>query len=71
MNGRMHVVRGSLGTQNEDVARRLKHKLETAISEGPLSLLWQELQILLPGVTYKRFAKYFGVKQLLSPTWMT
>ena len=34
MKGKVHVVRGSLGTRNQDASRRLIHKLETALSEG-------------------------------------
>jgi hypothetical protein len=46
-------VRGSLGTRNQDAARRLIHKLETALAEGPLSTQWLELQTLLPFRTYR------------------
>jgi hypothetical protein len=45
---RIHVVRGSLGTRNQDAAHRLKHKLETALAEGPRSETWHELRALLP-----------------------
>jgi integrase len=69
MNGKVHVARGSLGTRNQDAARRLIHKLETALSEGALSSLWMELQAVLPSSTYKRFSEYVGVKQPQSPTW--
>lgn len=69
MNGNTHVARGSLGTRNQDVARRLVHKLGIAVSEGPLSSLWRELQVALPSCTYKRFAEYVGVKASQTPTW--
>lgn len=67
--GRVHAVRGSLGTRNEDAARRLKHKLEIALSEGSSSLLWHELRTLLPRDTFARFADFAGVKEQPLPTW--
>lgn len=67
--GRVHIVRGSLGTRNQDAARRLIHKLETALAEGPLSLLWHELRTLLPQDTFDRFAAFAGVRQQPLPTW--
>ncbi len=69
MTGKVHVVRGSLGTRNQDAARRLIHKLETALSEGPASLLWLELSTLLPRNTFTRFAEFAGVKEQQHPTW--
>jgi integrase len=62
-------LRGSLGTRNQDAARRLIHNLETALAEGPLSTLWLELGSLLPRETYARFAHYAGVKEHQLPTW--
>jgi len=62
-------LRGSLGTRNQDAARRLIHKLETAIAEGPLSSLWPELGDILPKETFVRFADYAGVKERQIPTW--
>jgi integrase len=67
--GRIHVVRGSLGTRNEDAARRLKHKLEIALAEGSASSLWRELRTLLPRETFARFAVFVGVKEQPLPTW--
>jgi integrase len=67
--GRIHVVRGTLGTRNEDVARRLKHKLEIALAEGSASSLWRELRTLLPRETFARFAVFVGVKEQPLPTW--
>jgi integrase len=69
MVGKAHVARGSLGTRNQDAARRSIHKLETALAEGPLSPLWQELQMILPRSTYQRFADIAGVKAPHFPTW--
>jgi integrase len=67
--GRIHVVRGSLGTRNEDAARRFKHKLEIALAEGSASSLWRELRTLLPRETFARFAVFVGVKEQPLPTW--
>ncbi len=69
MVGRVHVVRRSLGTRNHDAARRLVHKLETALAEGPQSLVWHELRVLLPEETFRRFAVFAGVKEQPRPTW--
>src|SRR5260370_31799411 len=62
-------VRGALGTRNHDAARRLTHRLETALSEGATSSLWPELRTLLPRLTYVRFADYVGAKDQQVPTW--
>jgi len=70
MKGKVHIVRGSLGTRNQDAARRLIHKLETALAEGPLSSLWPELSGLLPGETFTRFADCVGVKERTLPSWI-
>jgi len=43
MAGKIHLVRGSLGTHNGDAARRIAHKLETALAEGPLSSVWADV----------------------------
>ena len=62
-------IRGSLGTHNQEAARRLTHRLETALSEGACSSLWPELRTLLPRSTYLRFADYVGAKDQQLPTW--
>jgi len=67
--GRKHAARGSLGTRNQPVALRLKHKLETALAEGPASQLWPELRSLLPERTFRRFAAFAGVKDQPLPMW--
>src|SRR5258707_15890308 len=67
--GRMHVVRGSLGTRNRDAARHLVHKLETALAEGPQSRVWHELSTVLPEVTFDRFAAFVGVNLQPLPMW--
>jgi integrase len=69
MKGHVHIVRGSLGTRNREAALRLIHKLETALSEGPESPLWRELETLLPEETFSRFADFAGVKLRQLPTW--
>ncbi|HYL14134.1 MAG TPA: site-specific integrase [Terriglobales bacterium] len=68
LNGEARV-RGSLGTRNQDAARRLVHKLETALSEGSASPLWVELRASLPRATFVRFADLAGVKEQQVPTW--
>ena len=67
--GRVHVIRGSLGTRNQDAARRLVHKLETALAEGSPSLVWHELRTLLPKETFGRFAAFAGVREQPLPMW--
>jgi integrase len=62
-------LRGSLGTRNQDAARRLVHRLETALSEGADSNLWPELKQVLPPSTFTRFADVVGVKEKRLPTW--
>jgi integrase len=67
-------VRGSLGTRNQDAARKLVHRLETALSQGPTSDLWPELKKALPDSTFLRFANHIGFKEekkeeLTLPTW--
>lgn len=69
VRGRVHVVRGSLGTGNRDAALRLVHRLEIALSEGPRSPLWPELRNIMPPPTFTRFANLCGVKEKLIPTW--
>lgn len=69
VKGHVHIVRGSLGTRNREAALRLIHKLETALSEGPESPLWRELETLLPEETFSRFADFAGVKLRQLPTW--
>src|SRR5438045_8669920 len=63
-------LRGSLGTRSNDSAVRLRQKLETALVEGPDSLLWPELKKQLPEDTYFRFANYAGVRERHLPSWI-
>lgn len=67
--GRRHLVRGPLSTSNRDVALRLIHRIEIALSEGSSSILWPQLQRTLPRSTYDRLAAYVGVKQQVDATW--
>lgn len=60
IKGKDHPARGSLGTRNEDAARRLVNRLEVALSEGPDSLHWPALNKLLPSGTFIRFASLVG-----------
>jgi hypothetical protein len=62
-------VRCSLGTKNQDAARRLAHRLEIALSEGGDSSVWPELKTLLPPATYVRLARFVGVRERQSLTW--
>jgi integrase len=62
-------LRGSLGTRNQDAARRLVHRLGIALSEGAGSSLWTELKKSLPISTYTRFADTVGAKDRQPPTW--
>jgi integrase len=62
-------IRGTLGTQQREAARRLAHRLETAIAEGPGSPLWPELRLALPATTYQRFAAIAGVRTTAIATW--
>src|SRR5713101_1447155 len=62
-------IRGSLGTRNQDAARRVAHRLGMGLSEGADSSLWQELKQILPPSTYARFADVVGVKEKRLPTW--
>src|SRR5690242_20182793 len=62
-------IRASLGTRNQEAARRIARRLETAIAEGAGSSMWPELKATLPGKTYKEFANHAGVKERRLPTW--
>jgi len=69
MLGGVHAVRGSLGTRNQEAARRICHRLEMALVEGSTSALWIELRGLLPAATYQRFADLLGIKERQVWTW--
>jgi site-specific recombinase XerD len=69
VKGKKHPARGSLGTHSEDAARRLTHRLETALSEGPNSSHWSERSKLLPRGTFLRFASLVGATEKQLPTW--
>jgi|GEM_PF-1058521 len=69
LNGRVHEVRGPLGTRNKGVALRLVHRIEIALAEGPQSLVWPEIRPLIPPPTFARLAKYAGVKERQVITW--
>jgi len=69
LDGRVHKVRGSLGTRDHSAALRIKHRLEVALSEGSKSEVWAELRTMLPRSTYNRFAGFVGVKDRAKPTW--
>jgi integrase len=67
--GRVHAVRGSLGTRDGAAARRLAHRLQIALSEGARSEEWSELGGILPAATFRRFADFVGVQAKRIATW--
>lgn len=69
LKGRVHLVRGSLGTRNEAAARTLIHRIEIALAAGAASNLWVELSRVLPEKTFIRFANYVGVQAKPLTTW--
>lgn len=71
MDGQVGVfrLRGSLGTGNQEFARKLLHRIQTAIGEGPDSSSWIDVRTLLPSPTYARLAELIGVKERREPTW--
>ena len=62
-------IRASLGTRNQEAARRIAHRLETALAEGAESPIWPGLKATLPEKTYREFADYAGVKEQRLPSW--
>ena len=46
-------LRGSLGTTNPEIARKLASQLEYAASSGPQSEAWHPLRLVLPPVTVR------------------
>ncbi|SPE45185.1 hypothetical protein SBA7_70012 [Candidatus Sulfotelmatobacter sp. SbA7] len=62
-------LRGSLGTRNQDAAKKLGHQLERALSEGADSDLWPKLKQVVPPSTFTSFADVVGVKEERKPTW--
>jgi integrase len=69
LNGRKHVVRGSLGTKDHSAALRLVHRIEIAMSEGPRSTVWGDLRPVVPPLTFARLANYIGVEGKFVITW--
>jgi integrase len=67
--GRLRL-RGSLGTRNQEFGRKLLHKIEQAILEGPDSCSWSELKSVLPLSTYSRLADLIGVMDKHERTWI-
>jgi site-specific recombinase XerD len=67
--GRIHKVRGSLGTQNRAAAMSLIYRLDIALSQGSQSPVWPELSRVIPVGTFTRFAKHAGVKEKYTQTW--
>jgi hypothetical protein len=50
--GRLHAVRGTLGTEIYSVAARVAHRTELALAEGPRSTLWTEIKPAIPNQTF-------------------
>ena len=69
LNGRKHVVRGSLGTRDRGTALRLVHRIEIAMAEGPRSPIWGELRPVLPVPTFTRLTNYVGVEVKFVLSW--
>jgi site-specific recombinase XerD len=67
--GRVHVVRGTLGTRDYAAAKRLQHRIEIALAEGPLSTQWPDLRTALPPKTFGRLVKFGRVKEKRVVTW--
>ena len=67
--GRVRLVRGSLGTRNEEAAERIARKLESAVLDGPGSNLWSELKVVIPPGTFDRCVRVFGVDERQTITW--
>jgi len=63
-------VRGTLGTSDRRVAKRLTNRLEIAVAEGPRSTMWTELRPVIPSGTFLRFTKYVGVEDEAVSTWI-
>jgi integrase len=68
-DGRLHVVRASLGTANRAVALQLARRIEMALTAGPRSTLWKELRPAIPSATFDRLIQYAGVELKLTATW--
>jgi len=65
-------VRLSLGTKNHDAAQRYASRIEKALSEGPKSDIWSEVQSVLPEFTFKKLASSVGYHPSppqTKPTW--
>lgn len=62
-------VQASLATKNRDMALRIIHRLELAISEGPKSSIWPEFERTVPPETYIKFATKHGVQAKAELLW--
>ena len=67
--GRVHVVRGSLGTRDKGAAHRYLQRIDIALADGPRSSVWSELRPVLPPRTFHRLVEYAGVPEKRIATW--
>ena len=62
-------LRGTLGTESDSFAEKIRRYLENAAEKGSESPLWSELRPILPRRTFDDIAQHFGVKQKHTMTW--
>lgn len=63
-SGERDKIRLSLGTANGDAAQICLSKIERALAEGSSSLLWKELNNLLPPETFAKLASIAGYQPM-------
>lgn len=62
-------LRGPLGTSDPKSAKRLMTRISFAMSDGPRSQAWLDLEPSLPVQTWKRFSGHVGVDVRPLGTW--
>lgn len=62
-------LRGPLGTSDPKSAKRLATRISFAMSDGPRSQAWMDLEPSLPPQTWKRFSGHAGVSMRGLYTW--
>jgi integrase len=62
-------LRGPLGTSDPKSAKRLATRISFAMSDGPRSQAWIDLEPSLPPQTWKRFSGHVGVDVRPLGTW--
>lgn len=63
-SGERDKIRLSLGTANGDAAQICLSKIERALAEGSSSMLWKELNNLLPPETFAKLASIAGYQPM-------